>query len=157
MDVPATIGLLAQHPQLVPLLASWVFAQWGEQYRMSSLDQPLQNFSERLHADRFPLSFVAFVDSVPIGTASLKLREMTTHPQLEHWVGAVYVLPAYRHRGIGSSLMQAAEDKARELGVGMLYLHTSDRERYYLRRGWETIEQPAYLGMRVAVMKKALI
>lgn len=156
MDAPVTIDLLARHPRLVPLLASWVFTQWGAQYRMASVDEQLNKFSERLHVDRFPLSVVAFVDSAPVGTASLKLREMTTHPKFEHWVGAVYVLPSYRYRGIGSTLMQAAEGKARELGVDTLYLHTADRERYYLRRGWETIEQPVYLGMTVAVMKKEL-
>ncbi len=89
-----------------------------------------------------------------MGTASLKIREMTTHEHLYHWLGSVYVLPAYRGRGIGSALVARAEQEAAELGVRTLYLHTPDKEGFYRRRGWETMERPVYFDMPVAVMRK---
>lgn len=49
-----------------------------------------------------------------------------------------------------------ATDKARELGVKTLYLHTRDRAGLYLRLGWEEIERTVYYEHEVAIMKKDL-
>lgn len=79
---------------------------------------------------------------------------MTTHPQFEHWLGTVYVTEDWRCRGIGSALVERAETEARRLGIGTLYLHTPDKERFYAGHGWVTIERPVYYDMQVAVMRK---
>ena len=121
---------------------------------MKSVDEQMEKISERVNTDRLPLAFVARVDTVPVGTASLKIQEMSTHKHLYHWLGTVYVVPEYRNMGIGSALVKRAEAKARELGVQTLYLHTPDKERFYLHRGWETVERPVYFDMSVALMGK---
>jgi GNAT superfamily N-acetyltransferase len=154
MDDPLTIDYLAHYPQLVPIIASWVFDHWGKMYRMPSLEDQIDKISERLNIDRFPMAFVALSGAVPVGTASLKIQEMTTHKHLCHWLGTVYVVSEYRNRGIGSALAKHAEIKAQELGVKTLYLHTPDKERFYLKRGWEPIERPVYFDMPVVIMKK---
>lgn len=151
-----TIDYLAKYPQFVPVIAGCVFDHWGKMYRMPSVEDQIEKISERLNIDRFPLAFVALSGVVPVGTASLKIQEMTTHKHFYHWLGTVYVLPEHRNRGIGSALVQNAEIKARELGVKTLYLHTPDKERFYLKRDWETIERPVYFDMPVVIMKKAL-
>lgn len=156
MHEPAAIEYLANHPEFVPVLASWVFDHWGKMYRMQSVKEQIEKISARLNIDRFPLAFVALIGSTPVGTASLKIQEMTTHPHLYHWLGTVYVVPEHRHRGIGGALVNRVEIKARELGVKTLYLHTPDKEHFYRQRGWETIERPIYFDMPVAVMKKEL-
>lgn len=154
---PIAIEYLASRPELVPILASWVFDYWGKMYRMKSVAEQIEKISERLNTDRFPLALVALIGSVPVGTASLKIQEMTTHKHLYHWLGTVYVVPEYHNQGIGSALVKRAETKAKELGVQTLYLHTPDKERFYLNRGWETIERPIYYDMPVVVMKKELV
>jgi len=151
-----TIAYLADYPQHVPIIAEWVFRHWGRMYRMPSLAWQIERLSERLNKDRLPLALVALVRDEPVGTASLKIREMTTHPHLEHWLGTVYVVEAWRHRGIGIALVERAETEARRLGTGMLYLHTPDKESFYAKRGWTTVEKPVYYDMPVAVMKKEL-
>lgn len=156
MHEPVAIEYLANYPGLIPVLASWVYGYWGKMYRMKSVEEQIAKISGRISTDRFPLAFVALADSVPVGTASLKIREMTTHKHLYHWLGTVYVVPEYRSRGIGSTLIKRAEAKAKELGVKTLYLHTPDKERFYLSRGWETIERPVYFDMPVVIMKKEM-
>ncbi len=121
---------------------------------MQSVEEQMRKLSERLNTNRFPLAFVALSATAPVGTASLKIQEMTTHEHLFHWLGTVYVLPAYRGRGIGSALVQRAEAKAAELGVKTLHLHTPDREDFYVNRGWHAIERTVYFDMPVVVMKK---
>lgn len=53
-----------------------------------------------------------------------------------------------RGRGLGSTLLAAAEDRARELGIGLLWLTThagTGADRFYAARGWARAgEIPAY-------------
>ena len=156
MSEPVVIEYLKSYPQFVPVIASWVFDHWGKMYRMKSVEDQIEKISERLNINKFPLAFVALAGPLPVGTASLKIQEMTTHQHLHHWLGTVYVVPEYRGKGIGSALVERTEMKARELGVKTLYLHTPDKERFYLKRGWEAIERPIYFKMPVVIMKKEM-
>lgn len=157
MSKPVVIEYLKSNPQFIPVIASWVFDHWGKMYRMKSVEEQIEKISERLNTNKFPLAFVALVGSLPVGTASLKIQEMTTHKHLQHWLGTVYVVPEYRGKGIGSALVKRAEMKARELGVKTLYLHTPDKERFYINRSWATIERPTYFDMPVIIMKKEMV
>lgn len=150
------IAYLADYPGHVPTLASWIFRHWGRMYRMKSVEEQIERLSERLNKDKLPLALVALADSEPVGTASLKIREMTTHPHLHDWLGTVYVAEDHRNRGIGTALVRRAEEEAKRLGIGTLYLHTPDKEDFYAKRGWVAIERPVYYGMPVVVMKKRL-
>ncbi len=151
-----SIDYLADHPRFVLTVAKWVFDHWGKMYRMQSVEEQIGRLSERLNKDAFPIAFVALVDGKPVGTASLKLREMTTYPHLEHWLGTVYVDEKFRGHGIGTALVVWATREAKRLGVETLYLHTPDKASFYRRLGWEPIERPVYFGMPVVVMRKVL-
>lgn len=151
-----SVDYLSHHPALVPVIASWVYGYWGMMYQMKSIEDQIERLSERLNTDRFPLALVAHVGSTPVGTASLKIHEMTTHESYYHWLGTVYVALEVRNQGVGSLLINCAETKSRELGVQTLYLHTPDKETFYLNQGWEVVERPTYFDMQVALMRKRL-
>lgn len=151
-----SVDYLSHYPALIPILASWVYGYWGKMYQMKSVEDQIEKLSERLNTDRFPLALVAHIGSTPVGTASLKIHEMTTHKHFQHWLGTVYVAPEARNQGVGSLLIDCAETKARDLGVQTLYLHTPDKEHFYLKRGWEVVERPIYFDMQVALMRKKL-
>jgi len=157
MNEPVAIEYLADHPQYVPVIASWVFEYWRKMYRIKSVEEQVEKISERLNKNQFPLAFVALVRSQPVGTASLKIQEMTTHKHLYHWLGTVYVAGAHRKQGIGTALVNRAVTKAKDLGVQELYLHTPDKEDFYVKRGWVAIERPIYFDMSVVIMKKELV
>jgi GNAT superfamily N-acetyltransferase len=156
MNEAIDIKYLADCPEVIPTLASWVFEQWGRQNKMESASVPMALFSKRVNRDRIPLALVAFLDSQPVGTASLKVQEMTTHTHLLYWLGEVYVAEPFRSRGIGAELVSRATDKARDLGIETLYLHTPDKSGFYSRLGWEEMERTIYHEHEVAIMKKAL-
>jgi GNAT superfamily N-acetyltransferase len=44
-----------------------------------------------------------------VGTATLLAQDVDTEqwPELSPWLAAVYVVPEYRHRGIGAALVPA--------------------------------------------------
>ena len=54
---------------------------------------------------------------------------------------SIVVAEPYRGRGYGGALCDALEDRARERGVGELYLLTTIAAGFFRRRGYETIDR----------------
>jgi N-acetylglutamate synthase-like GNAT family acetyltransferase len=81
----------------------------------------------------------------PVKTASLLDHDVGTEewPELSPWLAAVYVVPEYRRRGVGASLVNAVVDKARMLQVEMLYLLSVEREEFYAGLGWKVFDRAA--------------
>jgi len=150
------VEYLADHPELVHVLSTWFHDEWGRNNPSLTVESIERHVRERLNRDKFPLCLVAFVNSDLIATSSLKIREMEIYPQFEHWLGNVYVLPEYRSQGIGSEITEATTETASLLGVKKLYLYTRDKENFYQRLGWETVEQTEYRGRMAVVMSRSL-
>jgi len=81
---------------------------------------------------------------------------MEIYPQFEHWLGNVYVTPEFRNRGVGSHIVESSVERAYSLGVKNLYLYTQDREHFYQRLGWITLEHVEYHAHMTVVMKRTL-
>lgn len=147
---------LADRPEIIPVLAQWFYDEWGLSDPTNSPERISRNLKQYLNRDQIPLAIVLMRDSQPVASASLKIREMQTHPQFLHWLGGVYVHPDYRQQGIGSILVEHAAEEAKRLAVKNLYLYTRSHERFYRRLGWQVIERPVYEGRLAIVMKRDL-
>lgn len=77
-------------------------------------------------------AFVAFIDDEPVGIAELTAEAV---PELRN----AGVLPEHRGRGIGTRLVQAAEDRAQEQGVIGLRVGIDNEgaRRLYEKLGYE--------------------
>ena len=147
---------LADQPELLPTLVNWFYDEWGRNEPDSSREKISMTLSQYLNRDRIPLTIVRLRGSQPIASASLKIREMETHPQYTHWLGGVYVHPDFRMQGIGSHLVEYSADLAKKLKVYHLYLYTRDHETFYTRLGWQEIERPTYQGRDAIIMQRNL-
>lgn len=152
MDVK--VEYLADHPELVSLLAGWFYEEWGKGRPAVTLERMEERVRERMNRDRPPLALVAFHEGVAVGSATLKIQEMETHPQFLYWLGTVYVRPEARRRGIGSTIVAAATAEAARLGLEELYLYTRHSERFYARLGWMVVERTLYHGREAVIMKR---
>jgi GNAT superfamily N-acetyltransferase len=90
------------------------------------------------------------------GSAILIGADMDTRPELSPWLAGVFVVPEFRRRGIGTSLVEYITDRAGAMGVPTLYLYTPSAERLYSRLGWVPIDRCMYKGVSVVVMSKML-
>ena len=146
------IELLADQARFVPLVSRWHFEEWSGSDPGAPLAAWTAGLGRRCERDRIPTTFVATVDSEPVGSASLVLCDMDTRQDLSPWLGSVYVLPVFRRRGIGTALVSYALTRAREFGVERLYLWTDSAASLYERLGWRQFCQELYQGRSVLVM-----
>ena len=151
-----SIELLGHHRDLVPVVARWHWDEWGADYPDSSLAAWTQQLAAKTNLDGLPCSWIAFVDADPVGSVVLELDGVEPRLELQPHLAGLYVLPEYRSRGIGGSLVTACEAGARGFGVPEIYLSTERAETLYSRLGWETIERCQFVEQAVAIMRKSL-
>jgi predicted N-acetyltransferase YhbS len=154
--VKIDIKYLADHPEVTPTLAGWFYEEWGNHSLSSTMEAMEERIRRRMNRDRLPLTIVAFINDELVGSATLKIREMETHPHFEHWLGSVYVQEKSRGLGIGSELVKAGEEEAKRFNIQELYLYTRDKEPFYARLGWVPIERPFYHGREVVIMRRRI-
>jgi GNAT superfamily N-acetyltransferase len=147
-----TIDYLADHQDAIPTLAEW----HHHQFRHLSPGSTVERCGSRLRAQpgrrQIPTTVVALADGQPLGSASLVAHDMAIRPELSPWLATVFVAPEYRRQGIGASLVRRIVEEAAALGAERLYLYTPDKEGFYSRRGWRTVERVDYRDHHVAVM-----
>jgi N-acetylglutamate synthase-like GNAT family acetyltransferase len=105
-----------------------------------------------LEIDSIPQTFIAFVDDKPVGCASVLESDMDTKPDLYPWLASVFVLPEFRHRGIGRKLVHQVMQHTKEAGSKNMYLYTPDRAHFYKNMGWKSMEEVKYHGENVTIM-----
>jgi N-acetylglutamate synthase-like GNAT family acetyltransferase len=156
---PICVLPLGERPDTIPIVAAWLYEQWGYFHDHDSVDRRIQELNERLQTDELPVAFVALSstapDARPIGTASLTPDDLETRPDLTPWLASVFVRAENRRTGVGAALVLAVVAHARKLDVKTLYLFTEDRADFYERLGWSTVGPEVYRGHDVIVMKIA--
>jgi hypothetical protein len=89
-----TFSLLVDRPDEIPRVAKWWRDEWGLPERHTSLDGYLQELGTHT-ADSLSLHIRAESNGVPIGVATLKVKE--AHAVVagrSHWLSGVYVDPS---------------------------------------------------------------
>ena len=145
---------LADHVDLVPVVAHWYHDAWGHLYKNATVDKTVARLKDYLNADRIPLIVLAMENNELLGAAQLKCREMDIYPDKEHWLGGVYVAREHRGKQVASRLVEHTLSVARSLDVKVLYLQTEALDGgLYRGLGWMPIEGVEYYGVSVLVME----
>jgi GNAT superfamily N-acetyltransferase len=153
--VPAVIVRTADRPDLVPVVARWL---WEEFSRQSG--RPLEHVHERIAASTAgsgpPQTFVLLIDDEPVGTASLVGHDLDTRPDLTPWLAGVFVVPEARGCGHAARLIKTVEAAGRAAAIRSLWLYTHAAERIYARANWHTVEYFDHRGRICALMRREL-
>ncbi|MDR3517928.1 MAG: GNAT family N-acetyltransferase [Azospirillaceae bacterium] len=128
------IDYLANHRELIPVVATWMFETWGYRRPERTFADYVARVTARTNIDRLPLGLVAICGGVPVGTTSLVPFE-DTEDAPGPWVSAVFVVPAYRGRGIATALLARIEREALRLGASQLMLGAAVPD-FYRRLGF---------------------
>lgn len=148
---------LTDKMEIIPNLAQWYFDEWGQYLEESSVTLFESKLREYLNKDKMPLIILATINDEVVGAAQLRFREMSIYPDKEHWLGGVYVQPAFRGKDVASALVCQIETIATSLGVRTLHLQTERLEGgLYAQLGWQPFDTVNYRGVDVLVMQKNL-
>jgi N-acetylglutamate synthase-like GNAT family acetyltransferase len=147
---------LADYPQFVPTLAQWHYDTFGPLNPASSLEKHLTFLRRSLTKRAIPTTLIALSGDELVGSASLAQSDLHDLVSFTPWLSAVYIAPEYRRRGIGSALVQRMVEEAKGLGYRRLYLFTPDKEHFYARLGWTTLEKMPYREITIVIMSMAL-
>jgi GNAT superfamily N-acetyltransferase len=138
---------LHEKKSLYPILAYWSYIYWFRD-RDIPFEIVMQEYKKRASVNELPYSFVALWDGFPAGMVSIRKTDLLSREDLTPWLSALYVLPDYRNRGIGSELIEAVLNSSREIGFKKIFLFLDQRdiielERYYSARGWIYLDNGA--------------
>lgn len=146
------IEYLANRPEYLIELAGWHHGEWGRLHPGDTVEKRAERMKAHLGKKQVPTTFVALADGEPVGSASLVGCDMEGREDLTPWLASVYVVPEYRRRGVGSTLVNRVVEEAQALSVETLYLFTWDQERLYARLGWSVLERTEYKGEHIVIM-----
>lgn len=148
------IEYLADHPALLPTVATWQQAQFGYLTPALSPKDRTERLRRSLQKNALPMAFIALSSNgTPLGSAGI-LAETITHRHLTPWLSSVYVLDEHRGKGIASALSLRAAAEAARLGFERLYLFTPRSQSLYARIGWRTFERIDYDGTALTLMER---
>ena len=152
------IHFLADRPDALPLVAGWLYNEWGHHNPANSLATVVAGLTAELNNDGLPIQVVAVLDGAVVGTAALKLHELRDRfPELRYWLGGVYVSAGARGQGIAGALVRHVEQLAIDRGITVLHLQTERLDGgLYAQEGFEPLVQIEHRGLPVLVMAKAL-
>ena len=137
-------AFLADHPEVIPTLAEWFRAQWPDYYAEQSLTDIEDDFREDAQYQGIPLRLVAFVDGELAGTVVLRDWVTDTVPNAHPGLGGLFVQEKHRTRGVGSELVQACMNVARDLSYKEVYATTVVAGGILMRLGWEVVKEVAH-------------
>lgn len=147
---------LTERPDLVDLVATWGFGEWGHLNPGETLDMRAARIRKAMKGDRVPAVFVALDGAdAAVGSAALVFDDLKGDPR-NPWLASVFVPPDQRGRGVATALVGVVEDAARRFGYSRLFLFTASVPQLYARLGWRALERRPYRGEHVQVMDKAL-
>jgi GNAT superfamily N-acetyltransferase len=134
-----TIGFLADYPDTVPTLASWFRGQWPDYYADWSQAELEQDFLSDASRNRLPARLVAFESNELVGTIVLREHGTETLPEFQPELGGLYVIESQRGQGIGTELVRAGMQLARDQGYETVFATTVAAAGILERLGWEFI------------------
>ena len=146
-------------PVIVPLageadaaaVSDWIWMEWARHEPGVGRADSDATVHAALRGDRLPWFVVARAAGVPVGCASIVASDLPTRPDLGPWLANVYVQPAWRGRGLGTALTEAAMAHGAPF-VDVLYLYTSGGTALYERLGWRLHDTGHYAGRPISIL-----
>lgn len=155
MPVTWRIVPIAQRPDLVPVVANWLWdAFW--QPNGHRLDEVREIVADATSERGPPQCLVLLAGEVPCGTASLMAADLEIRNDIGPWLAGLYVVPEARGQGCARRLVEAVEDAARATGAKQLFLYTDDAQPLYEKLGWASFHETVDHGRPVTVMQRTL-
>ena len=150
------IEYLADNIQYIPILGRSFYNEWGYLKPSTSIKYYETKLKNSINRNVLPIAFVAMLKDTLMGTISLVKYEMDSLTDITPCIASLYILPEHRKKGVSKLLINHVIEKVKELQYSTIYLFTVDKESFYNKYGWSTLENIKYHDQRVVIMSKKL-
>lgn len=148
---------LQNQPQSLSLVSHWLASEWPDYYGPGGVGDAMADALAYANANgRAPFGVIASTDGESCGFMALKTEPFPSHPGLGPWVGAAYVQPHMRRKGIGAVLVGQVEATARDMGYSRIYCATASADTLLTRCAWTLLDTVDHGGQSVRIYEKAL-
>jgi GNAT superfamily N-acetyltransferase len=151
-----SVALLADRLDLLNEIAGWFESEWPAHYGAAGSACALIDLQAYADRDDLPLGLLILWDDKPCGFGALKKEPFPTHSDLFPWIGAGYVKPELRRKGIGAALLTALEELAMKQKIPRVYCATSTSASLLIRCGWQLRDKVDHEGQETGIYEKAL-
>jgi len=134
---------LADYKEELPKLAAWFLSEWEAYYGVDGPGDAQADLEARCNYKEIPIGLVAIEEGQVCGTVALDLDAATN---LTPSMVGLLVAPTHRGRGIAATLLKSAEDLARTLGNGRVYMSTAVLGNLLERRGWAKLGEIEFMN-----------
>ena len=137
-----SIGLLADHPGLIPVVGQIRWKEWGHPPEPESLEWWVDVTAREAGRAALPVTWVA-IDLLGQAVGAVGLAEFDIEERRDRspWVIGMIVAMQNRGLGIGNRLMSTLEAWASQHGYRQAWVATGGRAvDFYRKCGWELIE-----------------
>lgn len=132
--------LLADHPEVVPEVASLMQAVWPDHYGPAGPGDAVADVTRRTGKAAVPLAVVAMdAGGAVMGTGALDVTSFGANPAEGPWVVGLCVAPAWRGQGVAGRIVAMLEAEATRLGHRHLYTAAHGAVPVFAGRGWRLI------------------
>jgi GNAT superfamily N-acetyltransferase len=138
------IGFLADNEEAIPTLVGWFRGQWPGYFGKWSDEEMTADFLEDCSRERLPIRLVAFVLGELAGTIVLRENGNEALLEFQPELGGLYVVGAQRGLGVGSELVGAGMEVARDLGYEAVFATTTNAVGILERLGWVFVKTAVY-------------
>jgi GNAT superfamily N-acetyltransferase len=146
------IESIADHLDLIEIIAAWHFHKWGHADPTGSVKTWAEGLRQRTNRDCIQTTYVAMDGNELLGSVTLVDHDMSTYMELSLWLAGLYVKPTMRGQGIGTALTKHAIFSVARMGFNCLYLYTESARGLYEKLGWLPIADDFYEGQPVTIM-----
>src|ERR1700761_6970388 len=122
-------------------VAAWIHLTWWSD-TATPVEAIEQWLATHLGDGGFPATLIAIEGDEICGTVSLHESEAEDRPDFKPYLGALFVKPEHRGKGLGVALVRAVELHAGRLGHAKLHLNAGDATSpFYEGLGWQIVER----------------
>ena len=136
-SLTVTIRPLADVPESIATLSEMFVQEWAPYYGPGGPGDADADLRASCNRDEIPLTLVAMDDQGQVvGSGALKAGSVGSAPGEGPWIAALIVSPTFRRRGVGTAMMDALIEKARQLDCPSIYISTDASDRLIKKWGW---------------------
>jgi GNAT superfamily N-acetyltransferase len=153
--VDVHIGLLRAEDPVLETVLHWHWREWSLGTE-AERDKWRVRLKARTGAAGIPFTLVARWGDEPVGSISVCTDDADAEfADRGPWLSGVFVLGSARDLGFGRRLLEAAADRALQIGATEIWLHTGEAARFYERCGY-IVARPKTSLARDAVLWRPL-